>query len=148
MINRKQMFEPIIVAYPNFYGKWQEFLDNWAGDLDGLPYYLLISDLVCECSELLSSGRTEELGKIFEVVERWLMEGEPYVKEAAIVGFIEDLQNENLHTGTEPKDFAQYLQSETAFWWGKVEDFWQHGTVLVDDRHQQRKGVNIRSVPD
>lgn len=135
MIIRDQMFEPIIVAYPNFYNKWQEFVDEWAGEPKGLPHYLLISDLVRECSGLLSSGRTIELGQIFEVVERWLMEGEPYVKEAATVGFIEDLQNENLHTGTEPKDFVQYLKPECAFWWRKVEDFWQRGTALVDDRH-------------
>ncbi|MCP9481724.1 hypothetical protein NNA36_07080 [Shimia sp. CNT1-13L.2] len=135
MINRDQMFEPILVAYPNFSSKWQEFVDEWAGDPEGLPNYLLISDLVRECSGLLSSGRTKELGQIFEVVETWLIEGEPYVKEAATVGFIEDLQNENLHVGTEPKDFVQYLKPESAFWWRKVEDFWQRGTLLVDDRH-------------
>jgi hypothetical protein len=84
---------------------------------------------------MMEAGEDEGIKAIFRVVEAWHLEGEPYVKEAATVGLLEDLQNANLHKGaTSPDDFLDYLLPETRFWWFKVVDFWDKGVVISDDR--------------
>ncbi len=73
---------------------------------------------------MLRDGQNEHVTNVLDVVESWLVEGDPYVREAATIGFIEDLQNPNLHTGTKPQDFFQFLGPESKLWWQKVERFW------------------------
>lgn len=121
-------------VHSDFSKLWKEFTDEWSNEPEDLPHYLLISDVVRKCSKMLAEGEKHNVDRVFEVVERWLVEGDPYVREAATVGFIEDLQNVNLHDGTEPRDFIQFLGPESSYWWTKVERFWSHGEPLVDDR--------------
>lgn len=134
MFQRETMFEPILQAHPDFRVKWEEFLSEWRDHPKGLPCYLLMSDLVGECSSLLRQGRESELEAIFRVVERWLHEGDRYVRDAAVVGFLEDLQNQNLHEGTTPDRFVRYLEPESLRFWHKVERFWNAREPIVDDR--------------
>ena len=134
MIERNQMFEPMLEAHPEFSELWKQFVDQWSSEPEGLPLYILISDVVRECSKMLARGQKYHIGKVLAVVERWLLEGDPYVRQAAIVGFIEDLQNGNIHEGTSPDDFVEFLGPESSFWWLKVERFFSHGEPIVDDR--------------
>ncbi len=83
---------------------------------------------------LLSSGKTDEIRSIFSVVEQLILEGDPYVREAAIIGLLEDLQNGNLHQTTQPKDFIPFLPPESRFWWEKVDTFSKTGALIIDDR--------------
>ena len=128
------MFEPMLEAHPEFSELWDEFVKEWSSEPEGLPHYVLISDVVRECSKILASGQKYRIRKVLSVVERWLLEGDPYVREAATVGFIEDLQNGNLHEGTTPEDFVEFLGPECSFWWKKVERFFSHGEPILDDR--------------
>lgn len=134
MIERSQMFEPMLEAHPEFSELWDEFIKEWLSEPEGLPYYTLISDVVRECSKILATGQKHRIRKVLSVVERWLLEGDKYVREAATVGFLEDLQNGNLHEGTTPEDFVEFLGPECSFWWKKVERFFSHGEPILDDR--------------
>jgi len=134
MIDRDQMFVLMLDAHPGFSELWNEFADKWSKELKGLPYHLLMSDVVRECSKMLAGGQKHHISKILEVVERWLLEGDPYVRNVAIIGFIEGIQNSSVHDGTEPKDFIQFLGPESSFWWRKVDRFWSHGELIIDDR--------------
>ena len=134
MIDRDQMFEPMLEAHPAFASLWGSFVDEWSNDPEGLPHYILISDLVSECCRMLNDGEHEHIRRILAVVERWHTDGDENVQEAATVGFLEGLQNRNLHTGTEPTEFIQFLGPESSYWWTKVERFWTLGELLIDDR--------------
>ena len=107
---------------------------EWKDETD-LPEYLALSDLARHLITMLERNETEGLRAVFRVVEDWHLEGEHYVKEAATVGLLEDLQNTNLHEGnTCPEYFIEFLLPETRFWWFKVVDFWEKGILIVDDR--------------
>jgi len=60
---------------------------------------LALSDFAKHLSGLLTEGNDQVLTRVFNVVERFIVEGDAYVSEAAIVGLIEDLQNTNLTHG-------------------------------------------------
>jgi len=134
MITRDELFLPILRVTPSFSRKWNAFLEEWKEKDDGYPYYLALGDLAVHMIGLLSSGKTDELRSIFGVVEQWHLEGDDYVREAATVGLLEDLQNGNLHQSTEPKDFLPFLHPESRFWWEKVDTFWRTGAPIIDDR--------------
>ncbi|WP_288939949.1 hypothetical protein [uncultured Roseovarius sp.] len=136
MISKEQMFAPILIVTPSFAKTWEEFLIEWQNHSDGLPYYLALGELANHLIILLEGGKYNEIHQIFEVAEEWLISGDRYVKEATTVGFLENLQNNNLHKNTPPNDFVQFLKPETAFWWNKVERFWEHGELICDERNE------------
>jgi hypothetical protein len=126
------MFPILLEADPGFHPVWNEFVAEWRDDPE-LPLYLALSDLARYLIKRLETGNTASFQAIFLVVERWHVEGDPYVREAASVGLIEGLQNTHLHRSTEPAAFLPWLGPESRRWWKKVEDFWSKGTLLRDD---------------
>lgn len=134
MIDQTSMWEPVLRAHPGFTTQWEAFMEEWANHPRGTPHFLLVGDLVIECTRLLQAGEDETIAAIFAAVERWIEEGDKYVLHAATTGFVEDMQNTNLHQGTAPEDFERFLQPQSKIWWGKLNRFWQHGERLIDDR--------------
>lgn len=96
--------------------------------------YLAFGALASYIVKLLENNRKEKIQTAFEVVENRLLHGDTYVREATIVGVLEDLQNANLHRHTKASDFAVFLGPEASYWWVKLERFWSHGELLIDDR--------------
>lgn len=132
MIVRTNMFEPLLEACPSFQPAWNEFLQEWSDDADP-PRYLALGKLARHLIAMLERGDTDTFPEVFAVIERWHVEGEHYVQEAATVGLLEGLQNRNLHSRTKPEQFRQYLFPESERWWDKLNDFWSSGKPLSDD---------------
>lgn len=133
MISREQMFEPLLLALPSFQVRWDEFLGEWSGEAGDPPLYLALSSLARHLVDLLAQGQDAQLRAAFEVVEHWHVAGDAYVKEAATVGLLEDLQNHNLHQVTGPEQFRRFLGPVSEGWWNKVVLFWSEGRLLTDD---------------
>ncbi|MGE0006305.1 MAG: hypothetical protein AB7S92_12000 [Parvibaculaceae bacterium] len=141
MITRRHMFEPLLAALPGFRPAWQAFADHWTdasrdrgAEPGDLPHYLLIADLARHLADLLEAGRQDDVRHALAVAERWLLEGDAYVKEAATVGLIEDLQNVAQRRGIAEDRFTVLLGPEGRHWWDKVSRFWSKGEHLVDER--------------
>ena len=123
----------MLKACPSFEALWIEHLE-FVGDSPEPMDYIAISDLVRHLTSKLAKGETEEFKAVFAVVDQWLTQGDHYVKEAAIVGLLEDLQNTNLHTSkTQPDDFLPWLSTTAERYWEKVRDFWEKGILITDD---------------
>jgi hypothetical protein len=133
VISKDEMMPVLLEACPSFNPKWQTFLDNWKDEDCELPHYLALADFARHLIGMLERGETDTFPAIFAAVERLHLEGEHYVKEAATVGLLEDLQNDGLHTGTLPEQFREYLGPETTRWWDKLYRFWERGELLTDD---------------
>ncbi len=133
MIVKDDMMSLILDACPSFASTWQAFLDDWREEINDLPLYIALNDLARHLIGLLERGETAELPAAFQAVERWHLEGNEYVREAATVGLLEDLQNLNLHTTTDPEQFRKYLGSTSERWWNKLYRLWEHGELLTDD---------------
>ena len=82
--------------------------------------------------EQLAHGETARFNAVFDVVERWHLDGDQYVREAATIGLLEDLQNLSLPTRTRPSDFEPWLRPVTKKAWDKVEHFWSKGEPITD----------------
>ncbi|TBD04827.1 hypothetical protein ELH21_10725 [Rhizobium leguminosarum] len=128
--DRSNMFEPLLQADPSFREKWETFQEEYRSD-DELPFYLALSELARHLIQDLETGNTHRFDAVFDVVERWHVKGDPYVKEAATVGLLEDLQNGHLHRKTRSEDFIPWLRPETLGWWTKVHEFWATGKPII-----------------
>jgi hypothetical protein len=133
MISRADMMTPVLAVSPSFQPIWTAFVREWQDDPNGLPLYLALSDLARYIAELHRSRNTAEIEAIFDVVESWHRDGDAYVKEAAVIGLLEDLQNTNVVGAGVPEELARYLGPASARWWGKVEEFWERGTLIGPD---------------
>jgi hypothetical protein len=129
VITKSEMIPLMLTVCPSFDGKWHAFLDYWRDEGDP-PLYLALSELARHLIEMLAKKDVASFPAVFAVVERWHVEGDSYVAEAATVGLLEDLQNGNLHDSTEPEQFRHYLLPESAKWWDKLYDFWERGRPL------------------
>lgn len=124
MLGKDDMMPILLDACPSFAPAWQEFLAEWRGE-DDLPLYLALGDLAWHLIGLVERGETAELPAVFRVVERWHLEGDEYVHEAATVGLLEDLQNLNLHKhGTDPAHFRTMLGPESRRCWDDLAASW------------------------
>jgi hypothetical protein len=132
MIDRSQMIPLLVEACPSFAPEWREFCAEWAKATE-LPCYIAIGEFARHLSKVLANGDDEVLHRVFDVVERLILEGDRYVREAVIVGVIEDLQSLHLHSSTKPEQYLPYLLPQTRRWWSKVAAFWNEGRLLTDD---------------
>lgn len=119
-------------AYPAFRPMWVAFREEWRSE-DRFPLYLAISDLARHLISALAAGDDETLTRVFAVVERWHIEGDQYVREAATAGLLEDLQNDGLHASTKPTEFERFLLPMSLKFWRKVERFWEKGESITED---------------
>jgi hypothetical protein len=132
MITRDEMMALMLSACPSFQSAWLEFVDEWRAE-DEKPLYLALGSLARHLIAMLAAQDTAGLTSAFSVIERWHADGDPYVREAASVGLLENLQNESLHESTSPKDFEPFLLPQSLKWWRKVERFWSHAEIIRDD---------------
>jgi hypothetical protein len=134
MIAKDDMMGVLLDACPSFAPQWEAFRDEWREEADDLPVYLVLGDFARHLIGMVERGETAGLPAVFAAVERLHVEGDHYVREAATVGLLEDLQNLNLHpNGTDPEQLRPFLGPVSARWWDKLYRFWQHGELLTDD---------------
>lgn len=128
-ITREDMFGLLLAADPSFYPRWDAFLKQWESELE-LPLYLALDSLADHLLQQLAAKETGRFEAIFEVVERWHVDGDPYVSQAATVGLLESLQNltgGNSRIGTvEP-----WLGPESRRSWDELDRFWQGSQSAV-----------------
>lgn len=117
------MFEPLLVADPSFQPRWTEFVAEW-DDEPELPLYLALSSLARHLLGRLQTGDTVGFDRIFAVVERWHTNGDAYVREAARIGLLEDLQNLSGGSGKRPVTVEPWLGPESRRWWDKLDRSW------------------------
>jgi hypothetical protein len=130
-IKKGEMTEVLLAACPSFQPTWDAFLEEWTDKPVDLPLYLVLADFARHLIGMLGRCETESFPAIFLAIERLHCEGDHYVREAATVGLLEDLQNTNQHSTTEPEQFREYLGPESDRWWEELIGFWERGEPLL-----------------
>jgi len=120
MIAKEKMLPMIVEACLSFAEKWRNHKQDYHDEKDFLPY-IALGEFARHLIELKSQNQTNEFGKVFETIERLLIEGDDYVKEAITIGFLEGLQN---NAKEDAEKFVQYLKPVSLKWWNEVNKFW------------------------
>lgn len=115
----------LLKACPSFAERWKEHRECY-GQEELL--YVDLGEFAHHVVDLYNQNQTQEFPMIFRAIERLHIEANEYVKEAAIIGLLEGIQNISGNRGLNPEVFAQYLKPESAKWWRKLNDFWNGKT--------------------
>jgi hypothetical protein len=125
-ISREKVEELLMGVCPSF-GASRERLE-YHQDYDDQPeplFYFLAAGFVRHLTTLNAEGRKDAFAKVFNLLEEMLLRGDEYVVELTVIGFLEGLQNTNLHPiGSRPEDFLVYLGPVSKWWWEEVDLFW------------------------
>jgi hypothetical protein len=101
-----------------------EYHEDYDGEEEP-QLYLLASVFVRHLAALNAAGQRDEFPAVFDLVEDLHVRGDDYVRVLASIGFLEDLQNANLHpANSKPEDFIPYLRPVSLWWWEEVDLFW------------------------
>jgi hypothetical protein len=133
MIHKDDLMPALLAACPSFVPVWEAFREEWEDAANALPLYIVLGDFARHLIALLECGETAALRAAFEAIERLQVEGDDYVREAATVGILEDLQNDSLHHTTRPGQFVAYLGPVTERGWERLRRFWETGELLSDE---------------
>jgi len=117
ILTKEDFLDPLPAIWPGFQALRDDFERKYADSADDMPDYILVGDLVRACAGLLKDGQEAELTGIFDLVDRWIAQGDNYVRTIAITGFIEDMTNRNMHTDTRPEDFERFLGPRSTRYW-------------------------------
>lgn len=119
------MMEPLLAADPTFRPKWEALIAEYNDD-PRPPIYIALGEFAQHLLEQQERGDTQGFGEVFAVVERWHVEGDHFVGEAATVGFLESLQNcAGGNDRSKAACFERYLGSVSRTWWEKLYSFWE-----------------------
>jgi hypothetical protein len=126
VIGREDVEALLLSACPSFESSPDRLeYDKDFGEEAEPQVYLLAGVFVRHLTALNGAGRREEFPAVFDVIEELHIRGDKYVRDLASIGFLEDLQNTNLHpANSRPEDFIPYLRPVSRWWWEEVELFW------------------------
>lgn len=116
---------PIFIKIcPSFSRLWTEHInDIW----DRTSETILYTDFSALARHIINSFKmndTSEFTKVFDTVEMLLFHGDEFVKEAVVVGLLEDIQNLALGEKIKLSCFNEYLGEQSKKAWSQLIVFW------------------------
>ena len=139
----EQLFEDIRQACPSFVPVDDEGASDWQDEPNPLDY-IRISGLARHLTKLVGDGLMDLVVPVLDLAENALTEGDEYVRELVVVGLLEDLQNDLLHTEGRVRlvDVRAQLRPKAQVAWDELMLFW-HGPSA-----EARKSLPPGSLPD
>lgn len=135
MIAREQMFQLVANAYPSFHDHLMRGMaDDYLSENGDVLYCVALGDLTRHLCSSLTQGTTEEFPATFAMIERLHLEGDPYVREAATIGFLETLRNNTARRGIQRSAIETWLRPESRKWWERLDRFWAGETNPLRER--------------
>jgi len=109
--------------------------DDWTNEAGYPLIYLFLGAFARHLVGMLERGETAAFPAIFREVERFITEGIDDVRQAMVIGLLEDLQNTNIYTTGNPAQFRCYLGKKSEVGWNELYRSWgDAGNNLNDSR--------------
>ena len=108
---------------------WNTNIEEYAG------IYTVFSSLARYVEKLLENNKKEEIQNIFNLVEKWHINGDAYIKEAVTIEFVEGIVSLNPEHHMKNEPFLPFMGNETKYWAIQVKEFWNSGKIISDDRN-------------
>jgi hypothetical protein len=121
------MIPLLLEACPSF----QPVLDERRQHDDEEIPYVVLGDFARHLHRLYQSNQTDVFPAVAQVIERFHVEGDHDVREAATIGLLEGIQNVWANENTDPELFVPYLLPVSAQWWWSLNDFWAGKSKFV-----------------
>ncbi len=114
------MFSPMLAACPSFGPVWRDFLNDWSDEPVDLPLYLALDALAVHLFKSMSQMDSKTIEKIFDVIERWQLEGDEYVRTACTVGLFERIKGAKGPKNSFSREFRNRLKPASRQAWNSA----------------------------
>ena len=138
-INKSEAFALLLKMCPGAGAEWEEHQLEWQGE--DAPY-LGMAVFAHHLVDLMGRGETKSFPEVFAVVERLIVEGNEEVRDLAVVGFLESLQNSASWTTHGYDSFLPWLKPYTRAVWNELEKLWAGKNSLADVVRSERQSEN------
>ncbi|HMS87787.1 MAG TPA: hypothetical protein PKE56_05055 [Acidimicrobiales bacterium] len=123
----------LLKAMPSFAAAWDESENVDDGER---LLYLDAGDFIRHLVHKHLTHEVEEFPAAFAVVERLVVEGDDYVRNLGVIGFLEGLQMMTVTAaGIDPEEaFRPLVGPVSERWWERINRFWggEHDALQVE----------------
>ena len=128
----------LVEEFPGFRSRWEKHLELWKGEpAGGYNDISQFAHFVVE--ELYPSGQTEEVQRVFDLMEQWLVNGNKKVRDIVVIGFLEDLQNIASWQPFGRAVFIPFLRPQSRDAWNEIERVWAGKISLFEVVREEGK---------
>jgi hypothetical protein len=137
VIAPSQVIPMLLVACPSFQPEWETVEEENRDDESptGRLGYIDAGDFIRHLVQLHQDENTSEFPAVFAVIEQLLSDGDAYVQNLAVIGYLEGLQMRTVTDhGIDPAEaFGPYFGLAAWKWWGRINRFWDgDGSALME----------------
>ena len=118
--------EQIARSYPSLAHRLSELPADEASDRQ------FMAELGRHVVDLFQAGRSEEVRPAFSLAERLIAEGSEVERRAAVVGFLETVQNVASHGHCGAAAFTGFLGPRSQAAWSELNEIWKGKTSLAE----------------
>jgi hypothetical protein len=127
-IDTGEMMRLVLQTCPELDETWRQWQDEFRDDPEGPPLFTFLHEVASLLEQMLASGHTERIRRVFDLVERLNVEGDRDVQMYATLGILENVQG---LAGMEGDDmvpygprFEPYLGPVSRRRWERIEAMW------------------------
>jgi len=144
MIRADEVMPLLLVACPSFKAEWEAVVED--DNLDenspaGRLGYVDAGDFIRHLVGLVLDGQVGELPAVFDVIERLAVDGDDYVRNLAVIGYLEGLQMRAVTDhGIDPeRAFRPNFGPESNRAWDEINRSW-------DQFHRSKAVEQLRTL--
>lgn len=134
MIGPAAVMPMLIEAVPSFEAVWDGSENVHEGER---LLYLDAGDFIRHLVRKYLADEVDEFPAAFAVIEQLVVEGDDYVRNLGVIGFLEGLQMMTVtEAGIDPEAaFRPLVGPASERWWERINRFWagDHTALQVDD---------------
>jgi hypothetical protein len=116
----------IIRAYPSLEARVESLAGDHASEM------MILAELASHVVDLFQTGHGDEVPPAFDLTEHLIQFGQEADRDAAILGFLEAIQNVASHRSLGASVFEQYLGPESRLAWAQLDEVWKGKNDLAE----------------
>ncbi len=141
MILKPQIMPMALKACPSFTARWENHRKLWGDDEAGI--YNDLAEFAHFIVDAYDCTDSSSIVAAFGLIEKLLLEGDQEVRDAAGIGFLEDVRNIASSRPYGSAVFLQWLGPTSQRAWSEIEKTWRGKRSLMDvvraEREAQKK---------
>ena len=128
----------LVSEVPEFTVRWKEHLDYWDGEPAG-EYNDIAEFARFVVDDLYPAKKTKEIQRAFDIMEWFLIAGNPQLQKLVVVGFLEDIQIIGSGRPFGSAAFITYLGPTSRKEWDELNRVWAGKTSLMEILEAEQK---------
>ena len=130
-LTEAEVMPRLVADFPRFRPRWERHLELWKGEPAG-GYNDIVQFAHFVVEDLYPNGNSEDLQRAFDLMERWLVNGNQNLRELIAIGFLEDVQNVASWQAFGKEVFIPFLGPQSRQAWNEIERIWADKTSPME----------------